>query len=580
MGDVLMMAFRRLRTPLIALILAYGISVFGLAVIPGVDAAGQPATLGFFHAFYIISYTATTIGFGEVPHAFNGAQRGWVTFSIYLSVICWAYTLGSVFALVQDATFRNALARSRFSARVRRLEEPFYILAGYGQSGTALAHALDETGGRIVIVELRPDRAAHVDIEEFHQPAMALAADARWPDVLIDAGVQHPRCKALIVQVAEDEVAQTIAIGASMLNPKLQVIARVHSAFARSNLDGFPGITVIDPFETFATNLGLSISAPAVLWVEEWLSSVPGSQCPRPFMVPRGHWLLFGYGRFGQAVAHELERVGCTWTAVDPNESLKAEEHLIRCDYTAQSLRNVGVEEAVGVVVCTDRDVLNLSLVSRVRQIKPALTIVVRQNHVADRSLIEAAKADFVFVKGELMTRGCLQLLVTPTLNRFLMMVRELGPDLAEQIGVRLLTELEERVPYLWVFNCYASYPGLREVLADSGVAPLKLAELLIDPLNPALHLRAVPLLLLRHGEPVVLPPLDTVLQSGDQLLFAGRRGVEALQRRFQMEPSPISFVRTGVEHARGWVFRRVQRWHAERQRRLTRRRAARHDEA
>ncbi|PAS93540.1 MAG: potassium transporter TrkA [Candidatus Dactylopiibacterium carminicum] len=572
MGDVLMLALRRLRAPLIALILAYAVSVFGLAVIPGVDPEGRVDSLGFFHAFYIISYTATTIGFGELPHAFTGAQRAWVMFSIYLSVICWAYTFGSVLALVQDATFRGALARSRFVARVCRLEEPFYIIAGYGQSGTALAHALDETGVRTVIVELRPERASHVDVEVFHQPVPALAADARWPDVLCDAGAKQPNCKALIVLVGDDEMAQTIAVGASTLNPDLEVVARVHSPFARANLDAFPMIKVIDPFETFATNLGLAISAPAVLWVEEWLSSVPGSHCPKPFMMPKGHWLLFGFGRFGQAVAHELERVGCTWTAVDPNESLKEEEHLVRLDYSTQSLRNAGLENAVGVVVCTDRDVVNLSLVSRARRIKPDLIVVVRQNHVADASLIEAAKADLVFVKGELMTRECLQLLITPTRNRFLMMVREQGSEMAEQIGVRLLTELEERVPYLWVFRCFASYPGLREILTHPGKQPLRLDELLIDPLNPAERLRAVPLLLLRGTQAVTLPSLETELRPGDLLLFAGRRGVEDLQRRFQMEPSPIGYVRTGVEPARGWLFRRIEHWRQHRARRLARR--------
>ena len=41
--------------------------------------------MSIFHAFYVMSYTATTIGFGEVPHPFNDAQRLWVTFAIYLS---------------------------------------------------------------------------------------------------------------------------------------------------------------------------------------------------------------------------------------------------------------------------------------------------------------------------------------------------------------------------------------------------------------------------------------------------------------------------------------------------------------
>ena len=58
--------------------------------------------MGFFDAFYFMSYTASTIGFGELPHPFTEAQRLWVTISIYLTVIGWAYAIGSLLALFQE----------------------------------------------------------------------------------------------------------------------------------------------------------------------------------------------------------------------------------------------------------------------------------------------------------------------------------------------------------------------------------------------------------------------------------------------------------------------------------------------
>lgn len=558
MGDILFLALRKLRAPLITLILAYAISVVGLVHMPGVDAQGQSAPLSFFHAFYVISYTATTIGFGELPWAFTDAQRAWVTFSIYLTVTCWAYTLGSVFALVQDGTFRGALARSTFAMRVKMLDEPFYVIAGYGQSGIALAHAFDDLGVRTVLIELRPDRAARPDVEIYSDPPLALAADARWPDVLQDAGVRHPRCKALIVLVGDDEIAQAVAIGAAVLKPDLPIIARVHNNLARANLDGFGNITVINPFETFAANLELSISAPAVLWIEEWLTSVPGGACPKTVEIPRGHWIVFSYSRFGHAVARALERTGSTWTAIDSNVELADELHLQHSDSSEGSLRAAGIDHAVGVIACTARDAINLALVTRARRLKPDVCVLIRQNHVADRSLIEAANAQVMFVKSEIMLRECLQVLTTPLLNQFLLQVRAGGNAVAEQIIIRLLTELDERVPHLWAFNCFESYPGLHGVLGEGSPAPLKLFELLINPLDREEALRAVPLLLMRNDTPTMLPPLNTVLRGGDRLLFAGRGGMEALQRRFLLDPSPLEYVRTGVEPARSWIFRRL----------------------
>ena len=68
MNEVIFVILRRLRRPLIVLIIAYAISVWGLVLIPGLDKEGNVFHLGFFHALYIVSYTATTIGCGEIPN--------------------------------------------------------------------------------------------------------------------------------------------------------------------------------------------------------------------------------------------------------------------------------------------------------------------------------------------------------------------------------------------------------------------------------------------------------------------------------------------------------------------------------
>jgi len=55
---------RRMRAPLIILIVIFAISVLGLVLIPGEDPAGEPFHMTFFDAFYFMSYTASTIGVG------------------------------------------------------------------------------------------------------------------------------------------------------------------------------------------------------------------------------------------------------------------------------------------------------------------------------------------------------------------------------------------------------------------------------------------------------------------------------------------------------------------------------------
>ncbi|MBS1199231.1 MAG: kch, partial [Proteobacteria bacterium] len=527
------------------------------------EVAGQATHISLFHAFYVISYTATTIGFGELPFEFSDAQRAWVIFSIYLSVTTWAFTLGSIFALVQDPTFRTAMANGRFASRVRRLGEPFYLIAGYGQSGNALAHAFDDLGIRTVIVEIQRERASRADVEGYANPPLFIAADARWPDVLNDAGILHSQCKAAIVLVGDDEVAQAIAIGITMMRPSLPVIARIHQKAAAINLEDFPNISVLDPFEAFAVNLELNIASPAVLWAEEWLSSAPGDPCPKPASTPAGHWLIFGFGRFGRAIAEALERSGSTWSAFDSNSDLAQNQNLQITDNSGQSLREAGIEQAAGIVAGTDRDAMNLALVTRARKLNPNLSILIRQNHTTDRSLIAAAHADLTFVKSEVIVRECLQLLLSPLLNRFLILVRQRGKVIAEELITRLLVELDERVPSIWAFDCSAEYAGLREILRHPGDRPLLLSELGIDPLTPPERLRAVPLLLCRGQENIMLPEGDTPLQDGDRILYAGARGVQERQQFFLRDPSPVGFIRTGIEAPRSWLFRWLYRHRA-----------------
>jgi hypothetical protein len=216
------------------------------------------------------------------------------------------------------------------------------------------------------------------------------------------------------------------------------------------------------------------------------------------------------------------------------------------------------IGKAVGVVACTDSDALNLAMVNRVRSINPGVYVVIRQVHAANAALIDASMANLRFVKSEVVSHKIRQLLTSPLLIRFLKHLNRDSGELARQTAALLEQHVGYKVPFLWGFDCYASYPGLREALAPEVVPPLSIADLLVNPQKPPERISAVPLLLLRKNQETPLPAEDTRLQSGDRILFAGRHGERELQRRFLLEPSPLVFVRTGVEPPRSWVFRRL----------------------
>ena len=93
---------RFMRKPLLVLVSVYAISILGMVLMPGQDAAGNPQRMSFFHAFYFMTYTATTTGFGELPVEFTNAQRMWAIVSLYMSVIAWFYANGSIIGLIQN----------------------------------------------------------------------------------------------------------------------------------------------------------------------------------------------------------------------------------------------------------------------------------------------------------------------------------------------------------------------------------------------------------------------------------------------------------------------------------------------
>jgi len=549
-----------MRMPLVVVIAAYTIAVFGLTLMPGVDPEGRPWRLSLFDAFYVMSYTATTIGFGEVPYPYSYAQRLWMTFCIYLTVIAWAYALGAIFALTRQPAFRAALERGRFEAGVRRLVDRFFVICGHGQSGQRLAAALDRLGFATVVIEVDAERLRPLLVRHHVQPAVGMVGDARAPDLLEAAGIRRDNCQGLLVLTPDDESNQAIAIKARVLAPDLPVLARVKSPSAQQTLEDFGGVTLVNPFETFAFNFGLALDQPDSLRLEEWLTGVPGAESPPRVEVPRGHWVLAGYGRFGTAVRERLEQAGLTWKAIDLDPVRCGSDGIVGTGLAADALKRAGIETACGLVAGTDNDVNNLAIVMAARRLKPKLFVVIRQNQVTNRRLIDSARARLRFVQSDVMTHECLQLLTTPNLNRFLLRAREQSNAWAIGVCGRVRDVVGDVVPHVWLVECDPGWLGLKRALVEQTEPALTVGHLLADPDDRRSRIAATPLLLVQGGRDMLLPDEATILQAGDRLLFAGAAGAEALQSRLLDDDVAIDYVRTGVERPHTWLGRWLQR--------------------
>ena len=291
--------------------------------------------------------------------------------------------------------------RGIFNWRVRGIAEPFYVLCGYGQSGARLARALDRLGNRLVIIDPSAERIAPVAVQDYATPPLTLAADARLADVLEDGGVRSPYCLGLIALAGEDAVNQAIAIGARVLNPddpdrrarqvrrrpgQPRSVRRRRRSSIRSRRSR--------PMSASA------LRAPEILQLEEWLTATPGAPVPARHPAAARAWVLVGFGRFGRAIARVLDREGIEWKAFDPRAVAEPDAAAgARRLHREHPARRRASRAPTCWSPAPTVDAVNLGATTLARRVKPDIFVVIRQNHMQDRALVEAARADLTFVQ-------------------------------------------------------------------------------------------------------------------------------------------------------------------------------------
>ncbi|SDD50533.1 Trk K+ transport system, NAD-binding component [Geodermatophilus telluris] len=548
---------RRMRAPLITLITIFAVSVLGLSLVPGVDAQGQPARLSLFDAFYVMSYTATTIGFGEIPYSFSYAQRMWVTGTIYLTVIGWAYAIGSLLSLVQDRAFRQALTLRHVSRKVTRLREPFLLVAGYGQAGETLGEALDALGRRFTVVDISETRIDTLEIAGHRADVPGVVGDARDPHVLGVAGLGHPYCEGVLALTGDDEANLAVAMAAALLRPELPLVTRTTSATVAERMARFGAPTIVNPFDRFGDHLRLALRTPASYQLMTWLESGPGAELtPRGTAPAPGRWVVCGYGRFGRHFAADLRAEGLEVTTVDPSP---AEEPSVVGDAADPDvIGRADLATAVGLVAGTDNDTTNLSLVAEARRTNPGLFVAARQNQPADAALFAAMDVDALLVPTEVVAHDAYARLSTPLLWRFLRELPRQSDEWSAGVVDRLLDACGRHLEALWKVRLTPEdAPALHPRLSRGG---FRLADLLRDPADRDQTLLAVPLLVLRGDEATMAPGTDLVLEPGDELLFAGRAAVHREVEATLFIDGVADYLATGQRVPSSWIWRRLSR--------------------
>jgi voltage-gated potassium channel len=557
MGSVFFIVLRRMRAPLITLIVIYAVSILGLVLIPGIDADGKAAApLSIFHAFYFVSYTASTIGFGEIPVAFSDAQRMWVTVIIYLSVVGWTYSILTTFALFSDRSFQQALAASRFEHHVQRIGEPFFLICGCGETGGLLIHSLNRLGMRFVVLEVSESRIVELELEDFRSDTPSLAADASQPQNLLLGGLRHPMCQGVVALTNTDKVNLAIAVAVRLLNPTIPVLCRAERSEMVERMASFGTDHIINPFDIFGRLLAQAVHAPASYRLHEWLTGTPGTRQRAGNDPPSGRWIICGFGRFGRSVATQLDREGMEIILIDPNAQASAAFRVVTgSGIEGPVLREAGVGDAAAFVAGTDDDINNLSIAVAARKLNPKMFVVIRQNQQAHRELFGAFDADLTVVPSEIVAHACLALLTTPLLASFLKLAEGQEDDWAWSMLARMRMLLGDEVPECWSIRIDQAAATAATNWLAQGRSAIPMAALTTDPTQRDEQIRCVPLLLRRDNEDRLVPMASEALRADDEILFAGSRQARTLQALSLQNANALAYVLTGNDTNTGWLW-------------------------
>lgn len=548
-----------MRQPLLTLLVTYAITTLGLTLIPGVDADGNVWHMSFFHAFYFVSYMATTIGFGEIPYEFSDAQRMWVTFSIYATVVVWIYAIGTLLSLVQDSAFKHAVTEKKFARRIRSLTEPFYLVCGYGETGSELVQDLINHNQHAVVIDIDPRRTSLLELQNLRDFVPALCADARHPMHLLEAGLKHEQCASVVAVTNDNEANLKIAITSKLLNKDLKVICRADSHDVEANMASFGTDKIIDPYDTFGKTLSTALKSPCLYLIQQWLTGMSNEVLREPVYPPaEGKWVVCGYGRFGKAIYRRLREKGLDVVVVEmsPEITGKPDDNFVHGRGTeAVTLKQAEIEKAIGLVAGTDNDANNLSIIVTALELNPDLFTIARQNVKENQDLFDAVKCDMVMNPGNIIANRIRTLLAMPMLYDFLALALRQNDEWACQLISRISGAITEEVPDVWEMTVDERDAHAVLALQQRGFT-VRLGDIQRNRYHESELLNVVALLHETEEGRVLLPENDTPLKLGEKILFCASKSVKRDMEWALQNQNVMEFILSGKNEVQSKILR------------------------
>jgi CPA2 family monovalent cation:H+ antiporter-2 len=239
-------------------------------------------------------------------------------------------------------------------------------------------------------------------------------------------------------------------------------------------------------------------------------------------MAQKGHVIVCGYGRSGQALAKFLERENIPVIALDSDpervrQAAAAGDSVVFGDASRREvLAAAALSRAVAVVVTFAETPKALAILAHVHELRPELPVIVRTFDDADVARLRAAGAAEVVaevVEGSLMLATQTMMQLGMPLNRVLRRLRDVRQERYSSLGAFFPGATDQEGD--------ADAPILRTILIGPEAAAVGKTVASLNLSSMDVQVTAIR----RKGAREINPSPETRLAAGDVLVLLGTQG-------------------------------------------------------
>ena len=521
----LFIILQKMRKPFLVIIVTYTISIIGFLFIGGKDSSGNFYQMTMFDAFYFVSYTATTIGFGELPYAFTYPQRIWVTISTFLTVLGWFYSIGTLVSLLQDKLFLQELERARFLKQIKNLNEKFIIILGYNQITRKIIIKAIEQGIRAVVIEKDSLKIEKLMLENFTPTIPVLFSESFNVRVLESAGLKKKNCKAIVSLFDDDALNLKITLISKTLNKSVKVAVKSTTINQTENLKDLDAQIIVNPFSIISSEIKMALTAPNLFKLEKWLYKIDDLSANLP-TFPKGLYVICGYGRMGAKIFEKLDKNNVEVKFIEINKERNKQLSEDEKNYVTfgdaddrELLEEIGIKDAVVIIAATNDDTTNLSILATARKLNPNIITMARENDLADDFLFRSAKVNHIFTPSKILVNKITNALMNPLCDEFLKSIIKENNEWATKLVTRLVKEIDENPLVMAIEINFENTPEIYKYLSEKNALNLKILSTSLH--NNSQNNNIVPLLLQRENDIILLPSWENEIKIDDKILLA-----------------------------------------------------------